>query len=395
MNIVDAGVYVDEELMALHNRYHNAIKDESYVTVGSIIGCTYGSILAKLSANQVSEVYVGNGAPVLTCSDCASGINIPTFGTCTCPASTRMGMPGRRLGTWGSANGASGGTYTPYGYKCIPLIDQEWEQPKGTALIWRVQGGQYSYALKSNGILVCRYGGIIGVIEVNTGETKGSSKEYVTLEQLDDFGFFMGNTDTERQISVKELNRVLETYAITTELRISFFMGQVKHESRKGERTLESFSGASPEVYFNNKYSNMNALGNQGGNDGELFRGSGYIHLTGRYNYQKFANYVGDQQIMTDGYRLVGGVYNRPIQNISASDVGVIDIGKYAWESCGWFWNRGNPKTTDLNTYADIKDWHSISSAINQYDTATFPTRNKYINEFYNILTGQNLGLPE
>lgn len=72
---------------------------------------------------------------------------------------------------------------------------------------------------------------------------------------------------------------------------------------------------------------------------------------------------------MIDGYRLVGGNYNRPVQNISASDVGVIDIGKYAWESCGWFWNRGNPKTTDLNTYADIKDWHSISSAINQYDT--------------------------
>lgn len=143
-------------------------------------------------------------------------------------------------------------------------------------------------------------------------------------------------------------------------------MGQVKHESRSGERTLESFSGSSPEVYFNNKYSNRSDLGNQGSNDCELFRGAGYIHLTGRYNYQKFANYVG-----------------------------VIDIGKYAWESCGWFWNRGNPKTTDLNTYVDIKDWHSISSAINQYDTTTFTTHYKYINEFYDILTGQNLGLPQ
>jgi len=172
-------------------------------------------------------------------------------------------------------------------------------------------------------------------------------------------------------------------------------MGQVQHESRKGERTLESFSGTTLEVYFNNKYSNRSDLGNQGGSDGELFRGSGYIHLTGRYNYQKFAHYVGDQQIMIDGYKLVGGVYNQPVQNISSSDVGVIDIGEYAWESCGWFWNRGNPKTTDLNTYADIKGWNSISSAINQNDTTAFKTRNKYINEFYDILTGQSLGLPE
>ncbi len=36
---------------------------------------------------------------------------------------------------------------------------------------------------------------------------------------------------------------------------------------------------------------------------------------------------------MKDGYRLIGGVYNKPVSKIKAGDVDVINIGKYAWKS--------------------------------------------------------------
>jgi predicted chitinase len=149
----------------------------------------------------------------------------------------------------------------------------------------------------------------------------------------------MRSTAKKRKSNLAKLNRVLKAYDITTPLRIAFFLGEVAHESAFGSRTLEKYNGSSPETYFNKKYSNnYKNLGNKGGNDGELFRGSGYLHITGRYNYQKFADYIGNQSIMKDGYRLIGGVYNKPLSKIKPGELGVIDIGKYAWEASGWFW---------------------------------------------------------
>ncbi|MDL2302252.1 hypothetical protein LJC58_07850, partial [Lachnospiraceae bacterium OttesenSCG-928-D06] len=178
--------------------------------------------------------------------------------------------------------------------------------------------------------------------QITTCNMLNLSELYVNLDQLDAFEFFLGLTDIERQDNIIKLNQVLEAYDITSALRIAFFMGQVKHESRAGARTLESFSGNFPEEYFNGKYSDVSILGNLGGNDGEHFRGAGYLQLTGRYNYQRFADYVGDQEIMVQGYQIVGGVYNQPVENIKKEDKGVIDIGKYAWEASGWYWNYGS-----------------------------------------------------
>lgn len=159
-----------EELYTLHYQYHKKIKDIDYVPVGSVLGCTYGSILARLNSQETTAVYVGNGAPVMTCSDCKTGENIPTFGTCRCPSALRMGMPGRRSGTYGKAKGPSEREFKPTGYKCIPLIEEGWKQPgEERVLIWRPSGGgQYHCALKSDAILVCLYGGTIGVVEVDS-----------------------------------------------------------------------------------------------------------------------------------------------------------------------------------------------------------------------------------
>jgi hypothetical protein len=376
-----------KELMAKHYAFYGQFqKENKYVKSGSVLWCSEGSKLTAFDILHDHGVVQKDGTPIGICTDCKANENIYTFEGCKIPAPA--GYPERPVVTVKSQPQATL-------HKCIPMLNGSWSKSKSSKIkIWDESTGKYADAVTIGDFLTCFYGGIIEIVEVPAvNGTKGEA--YVILEQLDKFNFFMGSSEAERQNNIIELNRVLKAYGITTDLRISFFLGEVKHESSAGARILERFSSNSSEQYFNNKYSNRSDLGNKGGNDGELFRGSGYIQITGRYNYQRFADYVGDEQIMVQGYKLVGGDYNQPVQNIKPSDVGVIDIGKYAWEASGWFWNYGNQKMGDLNLYADHKDWHSVSSAINQNDTASFLTRNKKINEFYNILTDKCLGLPE
>ena len=68
---------------------------------------------------------------------------------------------------------------------------------------------------------------MIGIMEIP--QEKGNASQYVTLEQLDQFHFFMGFTDAERKAGVAELNRVLEKYEITTDMRISFQKNFIKY----------------------------------------------------------------------------------------------------------------------------------------------------------------------
>lgn len=45
--------------------------------------------------------------------------------------------------------------------------------------------------------------------------------------------------------------------------------------------------------YFNTQYSNRADLGNLGGNDGYMYRGRGFVQLTGRANYRKYGKKIG------------------------------------------------------------------------------------------------------
>lgn len=90
----------------------------------------------------------------------------------------------------------------------------------------------------------------------------------------------------------------------------------------------------------------------------------------------------------------LGGIYNKAIAQIQRGEKGVIDVGKYAWESAGWFWTVDNPKNCNLNDFVKVLNWKSVSEAINKSDPSTFGKRNQYINDFYFILTGNTLGLP-
>jgi putative chitinase len=97
-----------------------------------------------------------------------------------------------------------------------------------------------------------------------------------------------------------DLNSCLERFEITTVARIRHFMAQIAHESGGLQWFKELASGWA--------YEGRQDLGNIHPGDGPKYKGAGALQLTGRYNYQKFADYIGDPRVM-EGCSYVASVY--------------------------------------------------------------------------------------
>jgi predicted chitinase len=119
-----------------------------------------------------------------------------------------------------------------------------------------------------------------------------------------------------------DLNRCISKFNINTKARLRHFIAQTSHESGLGKWTQE-LGGTS----YCSKYDGRKDLGNTQPGDGCKYKGAGYIQLTGRYNYQKFSNYIGDQKVM-NGCSYVAT--------------------NYPWTSAGYWWY-----TNGLNTLCD------------------------------------------
>lgn len=87
-----------------------------------------------------------------------------------------------------------------------------------------------------------------------------------------------------------ELNKCLKRFDITTASRIRHFISQLSHESGGGRYMKEIASG--------DAYDGRSDLGNTQPGDGRRFKGAGYLQMTGRANYQRFADYVKDPRVM-------------------------------------------------------------------------------------------------
>jgi predicted chitinase len=97
-----------------------------------------------------------------------------------------------------------------------------------------------------------------------------------------------------------DLNACLTRFKINTPARIRHFLAQVAHESGGLRWMLELASG--------DAYEARQDLGNTRAGDGRRFKGAGAIQLTGRYNYQRFADYIKDPDVM-DGAAYVSARY--------------------------------------------------------------------------------------
>ena len=139
----------------------------------------------------------------------------------------------------------------------------------------------------------------------------GASTTYVTESQLNRLGWSSSNLT---EAILEDLNICLEKNKITTRSRLCHFLSQCSKESGAGMWTKELASG--------DAYEGRESLGNTQAGDGRKYKGGGYIQLTGRYNYTKFAEYIGDPDIINIGVDYVAA--------------------NYPWSSAGFWWTNNN-----------------------------------------------------
>jgi putative chitinase len=157
------------------------------------------------------------------------------------------------------------------------------------------------------------------------------------------------------------LNMTLQEYNIDNLNRIAMFIAQCGHESggfRVKEENLNyrperlavifptHFRGVdvheyahNPQKIANRVYANRMGNGPESSGDGYNFRGRGFIQLTGRSNYTKFAK-----------------------DNDLSLEEAVEYMGTVAGSihSAGWFWNEHN-----LNEPSDLDDVITVTKKIN------------------------------
>ena len=181
----------------------------------------------------------------------------------------------------------------------------------------------------------------------------------VSFEQLNEF---FEDTDEEIiQQYVEYLNDVMEFYEINNKQRIAMFLAQVGHESG-GLRTIKEnlnysadrlkvifpkyFRGVdtapfakNPEKIANRVYASRMGNGDEASGDGYRYCGRGLIQLTGKSNYQAFAQDMG--------------------WTLEDATAWLAEPEGACW-SAGWFWD-----SRELNQWADKGDVLTVTKKIN------------------------------
>ena len=113
-------------------------------------------------------------------------------------------------------------------------------------------------------------------------------------------GVFDRLNDKITDFQFQKLDESLKRFDINTVQRVRHFLSQIAHESA-GLRYMV-------EIHDGSNYEGRRDLGNTRPGDGRKFRGVDALQMTGRANYQAFANYIGDQRVM-EGWRYVSEKY--------------------------------------------------------------------------------------
>ena len=157
------------------------------------------------------------------------------------------------------------------------------------------------------------------------------------------------------------LNKILPDYDISTPQRVAAFLAQTAHESGGYTALHENLNytaqslcrvwpshfnagiadqyAHNPEKIANRAYAGRMGNGPEESGDGWNFCGRGLLQVTGRVNYQAFADSVG----------------------MNINDVpAFLQTFEGAVQSACWFWENNN-----LNAYADSGDFVTMTKKIN------------------------------
>ena len=187
-----------------------------------------------------------------------------------------------------------------------------------------------------------------------------------------------------QDIVYNQLQSVIDKYNINTELRLAHFLGQCSHESLSFTVVTENlnytsfqlknvfpnyFKVQNPDDYAHNpekiaNYIYGSRMGNNGTTDGWMYRGRGYIQLTGKYNYTQLNKKIPSPDNVINNPELVSSVY--PLF------------------SSAWFWDSKN-----LNLIADLGDTDSVVLAVTKRinpGLLGLEDRIKKFNFYFNLL---------
>lgn len=182
-----------------------------------------------------------------------------------------------------------------------------------------------------------------------------------------------------------EISSVVEIFKINTTLRLSHFLSQCAHESGGFKHVRENLNYSAkglltvfpkyfkqsglaeayarkPEKIASRVYGNRMGNGGESTGDGWIYRGRGYIQLTGKNNYNRFDKFV-DEDIVKN-------------PDLVAT--------KYPLLSAAWFFD-----VNGINTVADrgatADDVKSVTKRVNGGYNG-LADRQKYFDKYYTIL---------
>ncbi|MBB1487702.1 glycoside hydrolase family 19 protein [Oceanospirillum sediminis] len=185
--------------------------------------------------------------------------------------------------------------------------------------------------------------------------------EFVSPEQLQKI--MPGAKQEHIELYLHGINKACGDFGINTPLRVAHFLAQLAHESGSLRYVSENLNYSAkalravfgkyfptdqeaeafarqPEKIANRVYADRMGNGDEASGDGWSYRGRGLIQLTGKDNYQRFSQAVG--------------------QDAVASPDLLAENPDLAVATAGWYWN-----SRSLNEYADQDDIKQITRRIN------------------------------
>jgi predicted chitinase len=95
------------------------------------------------------------------------------------------------------------------------------------------------------------------------------------------------------QAAIPLLVTTCKNDGVTDKAQMAYVLGTAQHESAGFAHMRELFDGNDQAAFFNKKYGGRADLGNTEPGDGAKYFGRGFVQITGRNNYTKFAKILG------------------------------------------------------------------------------------------------------